>query len=70
VLVVISRLCFGAYKNFKTPVVLDTQTGRANGCTKSTKTDYDGYECVKTTFDSKVVSIEDLIHRFNEIIDP
>jgi peptide-methionine (S)-S-oxide reductase len=31
----------------------------------------DGYaECVKTTFDSKVVSIEDLIHRFNEIIDP
>jgi peptide-methionine (S)-S-oxide reductase len=52
------------------PGVLDTQAGRANGCTKSTKTDYDGYaECVKTTFDSKVVSIEDLIH-FNEIIDP
>jgi peptide-methionine (S)-S-oxide reductase len=38
---------------------------------RTTKTDYDGYaECVKTTFDSKVVSIEDLIHRFNEIIDP
>jgi peptide-methionine (S)-S-oxide reductase len=32
---------------------------------------YDGYaECVKTTFDSKVVSIEDLIHYFKEIIDP
>jgi peptide-methionine (S)-S-oxide reductase len=27
-------------------------------------------QSVKTTFDSKVVSIEDLIHRFNEIIDP
>jgi peptide-methionine (S)-S-oxide reductase len=39
--------------------------------TKSTKTAYDGYaECVKTTFDSKVVSIEDLIHYFKEIIDP
>jgi peptide methionine sulfoxide reductase MsrA len=39
--------------------------GRANGFTKSTKTAYDGYaECVKTTFDSKVVSIEDLIHYF------
>jgi peptide-methionine (S)-S-oxide reductase len=37
---------------------------------KSTKTAYDGYaECVKTSFDSKVVSIEDLIH-FLEIIDP
>jgi peptide-methionine (S)-S-oxide reductase len=47
------------------PGVLDTQAGRANGLTKSTKTAYDGYaECVKTSFDSKVVSIEDLIHYF------
>jgi peptide-methionine (S)-S-oxide reductase len=53
------------------PGVLETQAGRANGFTKSTKTAYDGYsECVKTTFDSKVVSIEDLIHYFLEIIDP
>jgi peptide-methionine (S)-S-oxide reductase len=41
------------------------QAGRANEATKSTKTAYDGYaECVKTSFDSKVVSIEDLIHYF------
>ncbi|MFT5964111.1 MAG: peptide-methionine (S)-S-oxide reductase [Flavobacterium sp.] len=53
------------------PGVLDTQAGRANGFTKSTKTAYDGYaECVKTSFDSKVVSIEDLIHYCIEIIDP
>ena len=53
------------------PGVLETQAGRANGLTKSTKTAYDGYaECVKTSFDSKVVSIEDLIHYFLEIIDP
>ena len=53
------------------PGVLETQAGRANGLTKSTKTAYDGYaECVKTTFDAKVVSIEDLIHYFLEIIDP
>jgi peptide-methionine (S)-S-oxide reductase len=46
------------------PGVLETQAGRAY-LTKSTKTAYDGYaECVKTSFDSKVVSIEDLIHYF------
>ena len=53
------------------PGVLETQAGRANGFTKSTKTAYDGYaECVETTFDTKVVSIEDLIHNLLEIIDP
>ena len=53
------------------PGVLETQAGRANGTTNSTKTAYDGYaECVKTTFDAKVVSMEDLIHCFLEIIDP
>jgi len=53
------------------PGVLETEAGRANGLTKSTKTAYDGYaECVKTTFDAKVVSIEDLIHYLLEIIDP
>ena len=53
------------------PGVIDTQAGRANGSTKSTKTPYDGYaECVKTTFNTTLVSIEDLIHYFFEIIDP
>jgi peptide-methionine (S)-S-oxide reductase len=51
------------------PGVLDTQAGRANGCTKPLKQTM-MVMSVKTTFDSKVVSIEDLIHRFNEIIDP
>lgn len=53
------------------PGVIETQAGRANGFSKSTKTAYDGYaECVETTFDTKVVSIERLIHYFLEIIDP
>lgn len=53
------------------PGVVGTEAGRANGFTKSTKTAYDGYaECVKTTFDPKLVSIEDLIHYLLEIIDP
>lgn len=51
--------------------VLETQAGRANGLTNSTKTAYDGYaECVKIDFDSTIVSIEDLIHYLLEIIDP
>jgi peptide-methionine (S)-S-oxide reductase len=53
------------------PGVLKTQAGRVNGCTNSTKTTYDGYaECVKTTFDSKVISIENLMFYLLEIIDP
>ena len=53
------------------PGVIGTQAGRANGTTHSTKTAYDGYaECVKTTFDAKLVSIEELIHYLLEIIDP
>lgn len=53
------------------PGVLNTQAGRANGSTTSTKTTYDGYaECVKTTFDPNIISIKDLIHYFLEIIDP
>ena len=52
------------------PGVLKTEAGRANGFTKSTKTAYDGYaECVKTTFDARLVTIEDLIHYLLEIID-
>ena len=53
------------------PGVINTEAGRANGLTKSTNTDYDGYaECVKTVFDTSIVTIEDLIHYFLEIIDP
>jgi peptide-methionine (S)-S-oxide reductase len=53
------------------PGVIETEAGRANGFTNSTKTAYDGYaECVKTTFDPKVVSIQNLIYYFLEIIDP
>ena len=53
------------------PGVVATEAGRVNGTTNSTKSLYDGYaECVKTEFDSAVVSIETLIHYFIEIIDP
>ena len=53
------------------PGVQNTIAGRANGSTKSTKSEYDGYaECVKVDFDSNIISIEDLIHYFFEIIDP
>jgi peptide-methionine (S)-S-oxide reductase len=41
------------------PGVLDTQAGRANGCTKSTKTDHDGYaECVKTTLTLRLFQLK------------
>ncbi|XGA84456.1 peptide-methionine (S)-S-oxide reductase [Polaribacter sejongensis] len=53
------------------PGVLNTEAGRANGLTKSTKTAYDGFaECVKTVFDPKVISVEDLIYHLIEIINP
>ena len=53
------------------PGVVETQAGRANGSTNSTKTAYDGYaECVKTTFDAEVLSIEELVQYLLEIIDP
>ncbi|MFT4646067.1 MAG: peptide-methionine (S)-S-oxide reductase [Planctomycetota bacterium] len=63
---------WGVQEFFKhIPGVLKTQAGRANGLTDSTKTAYDGYaECVKTSFDAKLVTIEDLIHYFLEIIEP
>jgi hypothetical protein len=64
----LQEAAFGAYKNFKTPTwCKPAELMAVRNPLKQT----DGYaECVKTTFDSKVVSIEDLIHRFNEIIDP
>lgn len=53
------------------PGVLDTEAGRANGQTQSLTGDYDGYvECVKTTFDSRIVSVMQLTEYLFEIIDP
>jgi len=53
------------------PGVIETQAGRANGSSQSTTTAYDGFaECVKTSFDPKLVSIEELIHYLFEIIEP
>ena len=51
--------------------VISTEAGRANGSSKIIEGDYDGYsECVKTTFDSKIVSVYRLMYYFFEIIDP
>lgn len=53
------------------PGVLVTEAGRANGTSTSTQGEYDGYaECVYTQFDSSVVTLEQLIDYFFEIIDP
>lgn len=53
------------------PGVIETEAGRANGQTQSLKSDYDGYvECVKTTFDPEIVSVEQLTEYLFEIIDP
>ena len=51
--------------------VVFTEAGRANGTTNTIYGDYDGYaECVKTVFDCNLVSLEELIGYFFEIIDP
>lgn len=51
--------------------VVFTEAGRANGTTNTIYGDYDGYaECVKTVFDCNLVSLEELIEYFFEIIDP
>ncbi|MCF8570458.1 peptide-methionine (S)-S-oxide reductase [Gordonia sp. HY002] len=48
-----------------------TEAGRANGTSESTDSEYDGYaECVRTRFDPTVVSVEQLMAYFFEIIDP
>ncbi|GAA0177180.1 peptide-methionine (S)-S-oxide reductase [Clostridium sediminicola] len=53
------------------PGVKFTEAGRANGTNNSLESDYDGYaECVKTKFDPRVVTIEQLMEYFFEIIDP
>ena len=52
------------------PGVKFTEAGRANGTNSTLEGDYDGYaECVKTEFDPRVVTIEQLMEYFFEIID-
>ena len=51
--------------------VVSTEAGRANGSSDSTDGPYDGYvECVRTFFDPSLVTIEQLMGYFFEIIDP
>lgn len=51
--------------------VTHTEAGRANGTSSTLIGDYDGFaECVKTTFDSSVVTVPELMNYFFEIIDP
>jgi len=53
------------------PGVMLTEAGRANGTSATLAGDYDGYaECVKTEFDPAVVTINELMGYFFEIIDP
>ncbi|TCI53031.1 peptide-methionine (S)-S-oxide reductase [Exiguobacterium sp. SH1S21] len=53
------------------PGVVETEAGRANGTTDTLDGNYDGYaECVKTTFDPEVVTIDELMSYLFEIIDP
>lgn len=51
--------------------VVTTQAGRANGSSNSLEGAYDGYaECVKTDFDTEIVTVAQLMDYFFEIIDP
>ncbi|TCI68492.1 peptide-methionine (S)-S-oxide reductase [Exiguobacterium sp. SH0S7] len=53
------------------PGVVSTEAGRANGATDTLDGEYDGYaECVKTTFNPDVVTVDDLMYYLFEIIDP
>ena len=53
------------------PGVTFTEAGRANGTSHTLEGEYDGYaECVKTEFNPSVVSIQQLMNYFFEIIDP
>lgn len=63
---------WGVQEFFKhLPGIVNTEAGRANGTSDSTQAEYDGYaECVKTVFNSDVISLEQLIGHLFEIIDP
>jgi peptide methionine sulfoxide reductase msrA len=63
---------WGVQHFFKSiPGVLNTEAGRANGCTNSLDGEYDGYaECVRVDFDEEVCSVDALMQYLFEIIDP
>jgi peptide-methionine (S)-S-oxide reductase len=53
------------------PGIISTEAGRANGSSYDTKGPYDGYaECVRAFFDPEVLSVDQLMLYFFEIIDP
>ena len=53
------------------PDITFTEAGRANGASDTLEGEYDGYaECVKTAFDPDVVTVEQLMAYYFEIIDP
>ena len=53
------------------PGIILTEAGRANGLNKDTEGKYDGYaECVRTQFDPKETTVEQLMAFFFEIINP
>ena len=53
------------------PGVIETEAGRVNGTSPSTKGEYDGYaECVRTVFDPTKVTVAQLLEYLFEIIDP
>ncbi|PJC87024.1 methionine sulfoxide reductase A [Vibrio sp. HA2012] len=53
------------------PGIIETEAGRANGISDTTKSEYDGYaECVRIQFDPQVVSVCQLMEYLFEIIDP
>ena len=53
------------------PGVIQTEAGRANGNSSSTKGQYDGYaECVRTVVDPAKVTLGRLLEYLFEIIDP
>lgn len=53
------------------PGVIQTEAGRVNGTSSSTKGEYDGYaECVRTVFDPAKVTLGRLLEYLFEIIDP
>jgi len=51
--------------------VINTEAGRANGYLDTLQGEYDGYaECVKTEFNTDIVTVSQLMDYFFEIIDP
>ena len=52
------------------PGIQFTEVGRANGTSQQLEGNYDGYaECVRTQFDHTIISLEELIACYFEVID-